>query len=166
MIKFDILKEECSEFFELSNNLPLFRVLNKKALGLERVKIRHKKIQQNPTIKALDVVFGHTDICARTLFAYGKPPENGKHLYYVFPKNGFKYIYPVKAPNLSKVVEISNDIINDENLSEIFVKYSYSDKNLLNGIIAGSEIMIYNISDFYAISVDVVDYSELMEIIA
>lgn len=144
--------------------------LPKSKEGFARIKVRHKKT--NNFIMALNEYFNDSDpmLGNRCVYA-GKPWEvcdSSSELYYIFPPNGFKYIY------------INNDNFSTRSFSESFnVLYEFSDqlsktvlKNALRdsvgcgilseGLSSNSEVLIYNISYYYAIKCSLVEDYKFM----
>ncbi len=168
------IKKECSQFLHESNNVPLLKNLSVKYNGFKRVKVR-KKNKQDVFTESFNLAFPeHSNIFQRSVFANG---ENGFSLidnnelepFYIFPINGYKFMYNVEVKNSAMeykelldrfLVQVTKQAT-IEIFSEI-IKKNYIYDNLELGIRSGSEIIFYGISYFYAIRKSLVDdYNQL-----
>jgi hypothetical protein len=91
--------------------------------------------------------------------------------FYVFPINGYKFLYSKEvkdsASDYNHVIDtVFERFASMDHAAEIVtdvVKASYTDTNLLEGLRAGAEIILYNIPYFYAVKQSVYpDYKTLL----
>jgi hypothetical protein len=165
------IKTECSQFLNESGGLPVFRVLPKSYDTFQRVKVRHHN-RSDIVTRAFNTAFQNQahNIIPRGIFTQSVITESTAthEPFYVFPINGYKFFY-------SKGVQNSNlnfrDVIStlQENIDGAFeittdlIKYTYTQKNLIEGITSDSEIMFYGIPYFYAVRAgDVDNYTRLI----
>ena len=158
--------EECSWFLTESDGKPLLKSLPRNSDGYRRVKVRKKKKKEN-----FDEVFNNSffmdynDLRSRALFVNGTQIEDDDHeLFYVFPIDGYNFIYNETVFNSTGAYRNLFDTLietaGDTNGMDIFkemlnISYSYSD--LPKAIDSGCEIIIYDISHYYAIRKTIVD---------
>jgi hypothetical protein len=161
---------ECSDFLQASNNLPLLRNLSSQNDGFKKVKVR-KKNTNEIFIQAFNQSFStHKNIFQRSIFANGElsfAPSIDETLepFYVFPINGYKFLYnPVVTNSLHQykddIQRMLNTVKNTEVAIDMFssvIKQSYISENLSSGIKVGAEIIIYGIPYYYAIRKSLVD---------
>ena len=105
---------------------------------------------------------------------------NGEHFepvyeelepFYIFPINGFKFLYSKEVENSSQeykqVFDVMYENFGSEKGNEIIIdllKFTYSSDKLHEGISNGSEIIIFNIPFYYAIRANtIISYSALVE---
>lgn len=172
------LVQHCSDFFNAAQGNPLLKNLPTEYNTFHKVKVRHKnhiteigetfnKAFQNEVYK----------ISQRAVFANGPSSfarsTNEKYEpYYIFPINGFKYMYctEVQASTLqykqtfdALFEKFGNDKGQAIEILKDLLKYTYTSETLIEGIESGAEIIIYNIPFFYAIKQAVVnDYNKLL----
>ena len=90
--------------------------------------------------------------------------------FYVFPANGFKFLYSKEVDNSTEnykqVFESILDTVGEASGKDIFtdlLRFTYISENLANGIESGAEIIIYGIPYYYAIRESQIDnYDELL----
>jgi hypothetical protein len=161
-MKIKIMKE-CSEFIKLSEGKPLVKYLPSGGPDNQKIKVR-KKQRESTFDKFFNGAFStsHPNMRQRCVFASGNlvpskyPPAN-QDLFYIFPTNGFKFMYSTNVRDSSvqykETLESFMDIFGDEAtdaFSEV-LKYDYANNYLLGGIDSGCEIIIYSIPHYYAI---------------
>lgn len=169
--QYDILRTECSQFISETDALPVYRSLSSSYADLQRVKVRHHKKPSQLTTAFNKAFVNEThNIIPRGVFTQSVLTESNlaHEPFYVFPINGYNFLYSkgvqnsnvdlnhamsVLAENAIDAVEVASDLI----------RYTYTNKNLVEGINAGSEIIFYNIPYFYAVRVSAVsDYHSLI----
>lgn len=166
---------ECSEFLELSEKLPLLKNLSTHYENFDKVKIRQRKKKDKVTQTFNEAFKQKTyHIGQRSLFANGSATfiaESGKiEPFFVFPINGFKFIYSPEVTNSQTDYQDAIDTVveqfGDKEIIKDVLKYSYTSTNLSEGIRHGSEIVIYNIPYYYAIRSSTVDnYNSLIRLL-
>jgi hypothetical protein len=130
-----------------------------------RVKLRKRK-SSDVVSELFSVVFNNKfkDIHYRSLFATGGHTDLdikiSKELlkYYIFPINGYKFLYSKEIQNSREDYKRAIDILlselddaQTEDIVKDLIKFNYTSNNLKDGIISGCEIMFYGIPAFYAI---------------
>lgn len=170
-----VLETECSTFIKLSAGLPVYRPLPTSYNDFQKVKVRFQR-KHDVVAEAFNKAFDHYhNFRQRTIFAYGQMPvcEGNVEPFYVFPINGFKFLYSKEVKNSNadyqqvlntlferfedsgKAVEIVTDIL----------KYTYVRENLVEGIVSDSEVLFYGIPFYYAIRVSSCpEYGRLIEV--
>jgi hypothetical protein len=166
----------CRQFIEESQGFPLFKNLPTTFDDLHRVKVRKqkKKTQITETFnKAFDDKFN--DLRQRALFVYASedslPLIEGQEAFYVFPVNGYSYMYNSQVDNSNDEYKNAFDVMleqfnSNEDALQILsdlLQYTYTSENLVEGLKQGSEIIMYNVPFYYAIRPEIVEnYSELL----
>lgn len=157
-----IIQTECSAFIRESGQLPLYKLLPSYYKDFQKVKVRQQK-RHDPITEAFNRAFGSKihNFRQRAIFSYPeKPPlKEGYEPFYVFPINGFKYLYSKEVTNSSNNYQHVINILfeqleSNEKAIEIVtdvLKYTYCRNNLIEGIISNSEIIFYGIPYFYAV---------------
>jgi hypothetical protein len=163
--EFSIIMERCSVFISNSNRIPIFKNLPTSYSDCKRVKVRKQKTQDyisTPFNEAFDEKT--YNLRQRAIFTNGKPSFIAEHdthePFYIFPIDGYKFIYSKEVKNSTtdyKTVyeAITNKYGNNcgnQMLTDI-LKFSYTSTNLAEGIVSGSEIILYNIPFYYAVKV-------------
>lgn len=167
-----LLKANCSQFIEEAASNPLFKSLPTSYQDVQRVKARLQKKKTELT-EVYNKAFNHSNIRQRAVFAYAIPPAllEDTDTFYVFPVNGYKYLYCKEVTDSNsdykRVVDTLFEQFNDtEKATEIItdlLKYTYLTENLRDGIVAKAEIILYNIPQYYAVRVNAnKEYAELL----
>lgn len=155
----DIFRE-CSQFLTESKGRPLIKTLSSEGKDRRKVKVRKKKSKS-----AFDNVFNlvfesfHADLRQRAIFANGL---NNQRLfpshYYIFPIDGYKYIYSDGVKDSSEQYKEAFDrIIDIMELDDAYhtmksiLNYDYRTGNLPDALDSGCELIFYNVPYFYAI---------------
>lgn len=164
---YSILAENCSQFFA-ETQLPLLKLLPREYNNIHKTKVRQRK-KTNILSDTFNQAFEseHSKIFQRAVFANGKSSfvehlSESHEPFYVFPIDGYKYMYCKEVENSSEEYKKVFDVIfeqfgNDKGeavtiLSDL-LKFTYEKQNLTEGIKAGAEIVIYNIPYYYAVRV-------------
>lgn len=167
---FPTIQTQCSDFLRMSNRIPMKKCLPRSKEGFAKVKVRHKRDTNfitalNENFKDRDPILGN-----RCVYAGGhwQTCDNNSEQYFIFPPNGFKFIY------------IENDSFSTRNFSDNFnLIYDFSDdlsrlilKNVLQesvgcgtleeGLSSNSEVLIYNVSYYYAVKCSLVEDYKFM----
>lgn len=172
-----LLNSQCEQFFEEAGNTPLFRNLPSDYPDIHKVKVRQKKTKEsNEHFNAAFESRWHK-IRERAIFANGigslVEGNDNDEPYFVFPIDGFQYIYSPEIQNSDdnyrQVIEMFHDnfgSVEGTNLAVDMIRFSYMHDNLLEGIQNGSEIIIYSIPYYYAARADAFEsYDDLLELV-
>lgn len=156
------IKAECSQFLQESAGSPLLKSLPAAYFNFHKVKVRLQK-RRDQVSDVFERAFGHefVNLRQRAVFAYPTIPTvtEGTDLFYVFPINGYKYLYSKEVNNSSvdyhhvidTLVEQFDDPSQASEIVTDLLKYSYVSTNLQEGISSDSEIIMYGIPYYYAI---------------
>lgn len=156
------LKAKCAQFLRESAALPLYKLLPRNYTDFHRVKVRQKNTDDDLS-EAYNRAFGmqFRNLRQRAVFASGTSPEptDTTEPFYVFPTNGYKYLYSKEVKNSNadykQVMESLFQRFEDNNKALDIVtdvlKYTYLRENLAEGIISESEIILYGIPHYYAV---------------
>ncbi len=164
---------ECSIFLEQSNGLPLLKNLPQDYEDFRKVKLRmRKKKADNKFAKTFNEAFDEIPhLRQRAMFANGStsfvPETVEREPFYVFPTDGYKFMYSMEVTNSNTDYMKAFDVIleqfcGDTELMEQVLKYSYTKENLQEGIKRGSEIILYNMPYCYVIRESSVEYTKLL----
>lgn len=169
-----LIKSECSQFLKESASLPLLKTLPNTYYNFHKVKVRLQKRKDSVT-EVFERAFGQTfvNIRQRSVFAYPSPQPiaEGVDQFYIFPVNGYKFLYSKEVTNSSsdykRMVDTLFEQFEDQNKASEMVsdllKYTYSSASLHEGIVSDSEIILYGIPYYYAVRVDACQgYSSLL----
>lgn len=170
------INEECSQFLGNAKGLFLCKQLPAtttvlSGTFLQKVKVRHRR-QEDRVTEAFTKAF-NTNLRQRAIFASAEPPAmEGCNTSYIFPINGFKFLYSKEVKNSSAdyqhVLDTLFERLEDDKAVEIvtdIVKYTYVRENLVEGIQSNSEIIFYGIPYYYALPVEICpSYDELLNL--
>lgn len=160
---FHTLRSNCSQFIQESAGLPLYRNLPSTYAAVQRVKVRAKK---RPSVvgEALNRAFedSYQNISQRAIFAHPSflaEQDYDSEPYYVFPINGYKFIYSKEVSEstsgyqevMSTLIEQLKDEQTANDLVSDLLKFTYTSRNLSEGINSGCEIILYGIPYYYAV---------------
>jgi len=170
------IKKHCTQFLDESGGFPVVKNLPQAYDDFQKIKVRKRK-HTNTFSSTFNGAFKDemSDLRERSIFANGlvsvEPniTENTEP-FYVFPINGYKFLYSKEVDNSTKeykqVFEAIFDTLGEESGKEIFtdlLRFTYISENLASGIASGAEIIIYGIPYYYAIRESHVDsYDELL----
>ncbi len=172
---FQNIRTTCSQFIDESAGMPLFRQLPTSYADVHRVKVRAKK---RPSVvgEAFNKAFeqNYANISQRAVFATPTQPvtDNAHEPFYVFPINGFRFIYSKEVlESTSGYQQVMNTIVEqlkDEQAATELVsdllKFSYTSVNLYEGINSNCEIILYGIPYYYAVRCSA--YQEYQQLIS
>jgi len=166
---------ECSDFLKSSSGNPLVRMLPKDGPAMRTVKIRQKKTATRFD-EAFNTVFSdHPNVRQRCVFTNGVHTHSNDPTldeFYIFPKDGFRFMYSTSVVDSSQQYGNVFDNLNEamapgnaiETISQI-LEFDYRSDNLLTGILTGCEIIIFGCPSYYAINRDSVkSYSTLFSL--
>jgi hypothetical protein len=156
------LRTECSQFIRESAGLPLYRALPSTNNDFHRVKVRAQKRTDNVS-EAFNTAFKSQfyNLRQRAIFAYSSPQlvTESTDQFYVFPIDGYKFLYSKEVTNsnadykqvVDTLFEKVDDISNATEIITDLLKFTYTNQNLYEGIMAESEIILYGIPYYYAV---------------
>jgi hypothetical protein len=157
---FAALHTDCSQYISESGGMPLLKALPRSYSPVHRVKVRQQRRTDIITHVFNEAFSDVRNMRQRAVIAYTSPTINeDQEPYFVFPVNGYKFLYSKEVKNSSadyrQVIDTLFEQFNDQSrAAEIItdvVKYSYTSQNLTEGIQADAEIIFYNIPCFYAV---------------
>lgn len=169
-----ILESNCSQFLQSSGRLPVFRLLPTTYNDFHKVKVRFQK-KQTQMNEVFNKAFSeYYNLRQRAIFAYGQCPQicEGMEPFYVFPINGFKFLYSREVKNSNndyqQVLETLFEQFQDNDaaleIATDLLKYTYVRENLYEAIISDSEIIFYGVPFYYAIRVNSVsNYTKIFQ---
>ena len=162
------ITNECSQFLNQSHGLPLLKNLSVGNVGIRKVKLRKKKKGNDITHAFNETFSDHSELMQRAMFAHGMNSfspsyENGLEPFYVFPIDGYKFMYAENVDNttesykdtLNKLVETYGD--NGIKTFKEILKYQYNNDNLYDGMSSNAEIILYGIPYYYAIRCSLIE---------
>lgn len=172
------ISEECSDFLHLANDQALVKTLKDDNTNFKKVKVR-TKISKNNFITAFNDAFcnTHNNMLGRSIFCNGKhkeSPDNFHAQVYVFPINGFKYLF---NPNITfheeyariyEKLKDSMDRVSAEQLFKDMITYSYNERavSFNEALFTSKEIIIYGVPYYYAVKVNKFSsYDDLLNIL-
>lgn len=165
--------QECKQFLEESNGHPLLKNLPMNYNDIHKVKVRKRKRKDDFTNIFNEAFEDIPNLRQRAIFANGKASlqeaKEGEEAFYIFPIDGYKFMYSPEVSNSKEDYKNAFEVIlenfDDKEVMEELLKYTYTKKNLVEGISNGSEIIIYNIPYFYAVrQSSIEDYKSLLDI--
>lgn len=137
--------------------------------GFRKVKVRKKKNLKSDFIELFNEVFeDHDDLYQRAVFASTQvitaEPSEQLEPFYIFPVDGFKFVYAENVSNTSNTYKevfdkLMQNLDNSQGI-EIFLdvlRFNYKKDDLAHGIKSGAEIIIYGIPYYYAIRKSIID---------
>lgn len=165
------INSECKDFILKSLGTPMTRYLSSHYDDIDKVKLRKQKKDTKFTETFNHAFKDYThDLRQRALIANTTTNDPDTKQFYMFPINGFKYMYCTSVNNSSvqyqQVFETILDALEDEQAIDTFkdlLKFSYTSSCLAEGLRAKAEIIIYNIPYCYSVAVEKYpDYNELL----
>ena len=175
---FEPIGESCHQFFSEAGGFPMVKLLPRTYQDFQKVKIRKRK-HVSSFANSFNEAFNHEmhQLRERSLFANGEIYLENKAIvdntlepFYVFPIDGYDYIYNKEVTNSSKnYSEVFNEIFNqlgESSADKVFaelMKFSYTSENLQEGLETGAEIIVYGIPYYYSIRRSAInDYNNLL----
>lgn len=165
---------ECGEFFQCAELSFLQKSLPESYDDTHRVKVRKRK-SRSEFSNTFNEAFTDDvhELRQRAIFVNGTISESSNEdLFYIFPLDGFKFIYSTEVTNSTEQYRsvFESILATLDNHAEItfqdLLKFTYKSKNLKEGIDSGAEIIIYNTPCYYAIrQTTYPDYEELLSLI-
>lgn len=158
--------DRCGLFLAESQGKPLIKSLPRHSDGFRKVKVRKKRTTDEFVQKFNESFFTEfNDIRNRAVFVNGNQPVNkDTELFYVFPTDGYRFMYSPEVFNSTELYKDTFDKLiqtaGKNNGMEIFtemLQLTYTYDNLPIAIDRGCEIILYDISHYYAIRASLVD---------
>ena len=172
----ELIKRRCDQFLEESGGFPLVKQLPHTYEDFQKVKVRKRK-HSNTFSSTFNGAFKDElyDLRERAIFAnglinYEHEIQESFDLFYVFPINGYKFLYSKEVENSTEnykqVFESIFDQLSEESAKDVFtdlLRFSYLSENLAEGISSNAEIIMYGIPYYYAIrESQIYNYDELL----
>jgi len=170
------IKLQCSQFLEESGGLPVLKCLPEIYEDFQKVKVRKRK-HTNTFSNMFNGAFKNeiNSLRERSIFVNGLATfehnivENIEP-FYIFPINGYKFLYSKEVENSTEnykqVLESILDQLGEKSGKDVFadlLRFTYISENLSVGIESGAEIIIYGIPYYYAIRESRIDsYDNLL----
>lgn len=172
----ELIKKHCSQFIDASGGLPVIKNLPETYDDFQKVKVRKRK-HSNTFSNTFNGAFKDelNDLRERAIFVNGwntfkESPEGAVEPFYVFPINGFKFLYSKEVENSTQnykqVFESVFCQMGEESGKEVLtdlLRFTYVSEDLSTGIDSGAEIILYGIPYYYALRGSRIDsYDELL----
>lgn len=158
---FSIIQADCAQYLCESQQHMTYRMLPRTYSDVQRVKVRQQKRTDFVTQVFNEAFSDVHNLRQRSVIAqsYQPTPTETHEPFYVFPLNGYKYVYSKEVKDSSSeykhmidvmIEQLNNDDVATEIISDV-VKYTYTNAMLSEGMRAGAEIIFYNIPSYYAV---------------
>lgn len=156
-IKLHPILKECSDFLSESDGLPVLKNLSTRFNDIQKLKLRQRNKKDKFT-QTFNEAFSKTpNLKQRSISTNGETSliteTNKMEPFYIFPINGYKYLYSLEVKNskedYQEVFENIIHFVKDKSVMKDVLKYTYIDTDLKEGIEYGSEIIFYNIPYCY-----------------
>jgi len=165
----------CTQFLEESKGLPLMKVLSSGYGDFAKVKVRHRK-KKGRFIDTFNEALDVSKLRQRAIFANNNTVhcESDEDLYYIFPKNGYRFVYSEEVHDSGEAYkEVFESLLSkfDDNhekavtITTELLKYTYTNENLAEGINRKAEVIVYNVPFYYAVKEDIIDYNKLLNLL-
>jgi hypothetical protein len=157
-----VIHSECSQFITESKGVPLVKSLDSQIGLFKRVKVRQRN-RNNPIGSIFEEATNVFAIRERSLIANGLASdivEEDCSEYFVFPLDGYSYIYSKDIQNSAEVYSRALENLKEAvgtgagEIAADLVKMSYKTGNLSEALKTGCEILIYDTPAFYAVSAE------------
>lgn len=172
------IEQHCGQFLEQSNGIPLLKNLPITLDGFRKIKVRKKKATNNQELfsvynEVFEEYHDYNEIMQRSVFAHGPlidKKEEGLEPFYIFPIDGFRFLYSKDVDNTTQIYKETFDKLLDTldssgvGLFKEILKYQYVGIDLYEGLTSKSEIIVYDIPFYYAIRKSLFeDYNKFLE---
>lgn len=168
-----LIQKNCSQFIKECTGLPLMKNLPEEYKSIQKIKARKRNFNNN-FVETFNNTFGD-NLCQRAIFTNGVKSfnpifENDLEPFYIFPINGYRYLYSSEIQNSSEdyklIFETTFQQLGSEKAKTVITdlfRFVYRQDNLNEAIEKGSEIIIYNIPFYYGVKVSQFEnYSQLL----
>lgn len=174
--EFRVIRERCGSFLMDSGGFALFKNLPADYADFQKIKVRMHK-GSSPEEDTFNEAFAEKvpNIRQRAIFTNGIAsfePSNNPDLepFYIFPIDGFKFLYSPEIENSSKDYKQVFDLLLEEFGSDAgkdiildMLKFTYKSDDLMLGIQQGCEIIIYSVPYYYAVRVaSIKNYADML----
>jgi len=171
----ELLHEECSSFFTMANNHPLYKNLPLTCGNFSKVKVRlKKKLSPQPITGVINTAFKDQYARFRERAVFTQSDKNivtlseDQALYYVFPVNGFKFLYNPTIQNTEHQYTVLLKYLSAQYNNEAqaidttidVMSYTYTNSLLHEGMEHHAEIILFNMSHYYCVKATI-NYDEV-----
>jgi len=171
------IAKECSSFINDSQSFPVFKILPSSYNNIQKVKVRKHRHEETKFSQVFNDAFEPEvrDLRQRAVFTNSQIQEatNNMDIFYVLPKDGFKFMYCTEVTHSTndyrQVFDSLFEQFEDEKAVQMIhdlLKFTYIRENLVEGLEKQVEVIFYNIPYYYAARVDAFNYSDLLTDIA
>ncbi len=173
----DSIRQYCKSYIAESAGLPLYRSLNKAGNDIRRIKVRHRKAPDANLDSCFQGVIGqeYPNLLGRTVFTYPRPIAESENYesFFIFAPDGFRYLYNTVIRDsvaeysflFDRLTEHFDEIGEAKSAIMDSIDLGYKQDDLAVGIACGAEILIYDISHYYAVRSSLFDYQDLLHLI-
>lgn len=159
----DLIRESCGDFLSQSQDLPLYKSINQYT-PFVKLKARIRK-QNNAFSTVFNETFNMSKLRQRAIYAHGQTTEEQSSQFYLFPTNGFKFLYNPQVTDSSIYERVYKQTSDEQLVSQLLIE-NYHDTDLPTAIESGSEILFFNTPFCYAVNTQsVACYNELLTLI-
>lgn len=166
--KFHEIALNCQQFLEESENHPLVKYCSRDYPDVHRVKVRKRKPKDNFSNAFNEVFYESYPSLRERSIIINSVQSNNTEPFFVFPSDGFKFIYsPMVKDSKMQYGNAFDDItstLSEDGGKEVFqemISYVYTDDSLQNAIVESSEIIVYNIPYFYVVRCNI-EYDKIL----
>lgn len=171
------ISRECKTYIAENKGLPLFRSLTKAGNDIRRIKVRHRKAPDANLESCFQGVVGqeYSNLLGRTVFAYPKliPASENYESFFIFVPDGFRYMYNTAIKDslaeysylFDRLTEHFDEVGEAKSAIMDSIDLGYTQDNLSTGIACGAEVLIYDISHYYAVRSSLFDYQDILHLI-
>ena len=158
------ITKECGQFLEESRRKALIKMLPTEGIGFRRVKVR-KKDWDSSFISSFNNAFNdYKNLMQRCVLASSEPEEIvGREPFYIFPVDGYQYLYSPAVESAKNHYEGLFHKISDcvkEHSVDLFMdilQSEYVSDNIEIALEHNYEIILYDIPYYYAVRKSIVD---------
>lgn len=149
----------------------MYKTLPKASGSFKRVKVRHRNLAADNPYSFLAEKFGAT-FPKRTVDCSTTLPlveSTDRDLYYIFPTNGYKVVYSRHIDNLRDTCDSLTEAVLQTHMTvgidwlEDVTRDAYEFSPSLKHAADGGDILVYNMSHFYAIRASDYNYSDILK---
>lgn len=173
------IKQQCTQFFEESAGLPMVKSLPQIYEDFQKVKVRKRK-RTNTFSSMFNGAFKNeiNNLRERSIFANGLAALEHNIMesaepFYIFPIDGYKFLYSKEVEdsnkNYKQVFESILDQLGEQSGKDVvtdLLRFTYISENLAAGIESGAEIILYGVPYYYAVRESCIDnYDELLTVL-
>lgn len=165
----NLLQTECSQFLHEAAGIPLLKALPSTYSDFQRVKVRRqKRVDEVTTVFNEAFKTQYNNLRQRAIFANSTTPElhEDQHAFYIFPVNGFGYLYSKEVTHsntdyrrvMDTIFESFDDTSKASDIITDLLKYAYTSDKLAEGLAAKAEVIVYGVPYYYAIRTTAIPY--------